>query len=68
MHSPEAQDLPHLVLVNLARRDEPLLEHGLHVRELLTALHSLLFSSGILPLISDWSTKYSAEGFSFANV
>ena len=35
-HSREAQDLPHLVLVNLARRDEPLLEHGLHVRELLS--------------------------------
>ena len=35
IHSREAQDLPHLVLVNLARRDEPLVEHGLHVRELL---------------------------------
>ena len=35
LHSREAQDVPHLVLVNLARRDEPLLEHVLHVRELL---------------------------------
>ena len=34
-HSREAQDLPHLVLVDLARRDEPLLEHGLHICELL---------------------------------
>ena len=35
LHSREAQDVPHLVLVNRARRDEPLLEHVLHVRELL---------------------------------
>ena len=57
-HSREAQDLPHLGLVNLVRRDELLLEHGLHVREQL-GLRAYLLSGAAAEPRSDSPTVES---------